>query len=244
MRAIDIIRRVGPVDLRNVRRDDFLAWVIGLPFLIALLFRFGVPPLSGWLAGSFDFDLTPYYPLIMSSFVVMAPSMVGMVTGFLLLDERDDRILTALLVTPMPFGAYLSYKITAPLVVGFVVTLAGYPIAGLAPIPFGDLLVVALMGSLTGPVSALFLAVTADNKVSGFALTKVLNTINVLPIAAYFVAMPWQLFAGVVPAYWPIKLVWLSASGQPIAGIAAAGFVVNVVAIIAFLRLFNSLIRR
>ncbi len=244
MHAVDVLRKVGPVDLKNVRRDHFLPWVIGLPFAIALLFRYGVPALAGWLQTSFGFDLVPYYPLIMSSFVVMAPSMVGMVIGFLLLDERDDQILTALMVTPMPFGAYLLYRIAVPLAAAIPVTLLGYVLAGLTPLPLGVLLLIALLGSMTGPIAALFLAVVADNKVSGFAIIKLLNSINVLPIAAYFIGMPWQLGAGVVPGYWPLKLVWLADAGRPLAAFAAAGFVVNAAVIVVLLRLLNRHLHR
>lgn len=39
----------------------------------------------------------------------------GVVTGFLLLDERDDRTLTALQVTPLPLRAYIFYRVTVPI---------------------------------------------------------------------------------------------------------------------------------
>ena len=244
MNTVDIFRKVGPVDLKNVLRDEFLGWVIGLIFLIALLFRYGIPALAGWLAGAFGFDLTPYYPLIMSAFIVMAPSMVGLVIGFLLLDERDERVLKALMVTPMPFGAYLFYRISMPLAIGLLLTPAGYIIAGLAPLPFGKLLLIALLGSMIAPIAALFLAVVAENKVSGFAIVKLLNSINMLPIAAYFIDMPWQLAAGVIPGYWPLKLVWLAEEGRPIALPAVVGFVVNGLALLFLLRLLNKKLRR
>lgn len=244
MRTIDVFRKVGPIDVQNVRRDNLLAWVVALPFVIALLFRYGVPALTAWLANAFAFDLTTYYPLIMSSFVVMAPAMVGMVIGFLLLDERDDQVLTALMVTPMPFSAYVLYRIVLPLALSLPVTLAGYAIAALAPLPPGKLVVITLLGSLTAPITALFLATVADNKVSGFAITKLLNSINMLPIAAYFLDEPWQFAAGILPGYWPLKLVWLADAGRPIAAVLAIGFAVNAAAILILLRLFNRKLRR
>lgn len=244
MRTVEVFRRVGPVDLRNFARDDFLKWVIGMPFLFALLYRYGIPALTGWLLTSYGFDLVPYYPLLMSGLVVMVPSLVGMVIGFLLLDERDDQVLTALMVTPMPFGAYLLYRITLPLVVGLPVTLIVYAYAGLAPLPAGELVLIALLGSMTAPIAALFLAVVADNKVSGFAITKLLNSANMLPVAAYFIDMPWQIAAGIVPGYWPLKLVWLAHDGRPLAALAAAGFVVNAAAIFVLLRLLNRKLHR
>ena len=50
MKILSLYRLLGPVDLKNVRRDDLLIWVIVSPLLLALLYRFGVPPLTGLLS--------------------------------------------------------------------------------------------------------------------------------------------------------------------------------------------------
>lgn len=233
---LGLYRTIGPVDVKNVWRDDLLGWIVAVPFIVALLLRTGVPPLTGWLHQEWVFDLRPYYELLMSFFVLLAPAMSGMVIGFLLLDERDERTLRALLVTPVPLASYLSYRLSLPLIFGFLVTVVGYPLAGLAPIPAWDLVLVALLASLTAPATALFLAVFATNKVAGFAWVKILNSINMLPVAAYFVTEPWQLIAGVVPAYWPMKMLWQITSGQGYAVYALIGLAVNAAVLILLLR--------
>jgi fluoroquinolone transport system permease protein len=63
MNMIRIFNALGPLDLKNIRRDSLLAWILVLPILLALGFRFAVPPLTSWLNERFAFDLTPYYPL-------------------------------------------------------------------------------------------------------------------------------------------------------------------------------------
>ena len=114
-----------------------------------------------------------------------APSIVGMIIGFLLLDERDDRMLAALMVTPMSLRSFLVCRINVPVVLGFIITVVGYLIGGLAPVSRFDLMVVALLASFNGPITALSLAYFAENKVTGFGLIKVLNTINMVPVAAF-----------------------------------------------------------
>lgn len=244
MDILSIYRSLGPVDLRNVRRDRLLAWVVAAPLLVALLYRFGVPALAELLRGRLGFDLAPYHGLLMSLFVLTAPTMIGMLAGFLLIDERDDRTLTAMLVTPMPLSGYLLYRVTAPIALGFVFTVACYPVAGLAPVPALDLLAIALLASLNGPVTALFLAVFAENKVAGFALVKVLNTINILPVAAFFLPPAWQLAAGIVPAFWPMKMLWLAVAGEGYTLYAAAGLAVNAMALALLLQRFEVRMRR
>lgn len=233
MRLIRALRVLGAVDLRNVLRDPLLAWVVLYPFVLALALRFGVPPLAGWLDRNGSFDLLPYYPLLASFVVGMAPGMVGTVVGFLLLDERDERTLTAVLVSPLPLEHYLLYRLGLPTTLGLLVTLAVYPLAGLAPLRWDHLLVASGLAALSAPITALFLGTFAQNKVSGFAFVKILNGLNMLPVLAWFLPMPRQLAMGLLPTYWPMKLVWEAADGRLGGALAGAGLAVNLAAIAA-----------
>ena len=53
--------------------------------------------------------MVPYYTLVMSFVGVSATGIVGTVIGFVLLDQRDDQTLPALLVTPMSLGDDVRY---------------------------------------------------------------------------------------------------------------------------------------
>ena len=46
MNALGLLRTLGPVDLRNVRREPLLAWSVVFPLVVALLVRGGVPALA------------------------------------------------------------------------------------------------------------------------------------------------------------------------------------------------------
>ena len=47
------------IDLANVRRDSLLVGTAAGPLLMAILYRYGIPPLNLALASGADFDLTP-----------------------------------------------------------------------------------------------------------------------------------------------------------------------------------------
>ena len=134
--AIAVVRALGPIDVRSVARDSMLRWLIGMPIVIALAFRWGVPAVSGVLAERYGFDLTPYYPLLTSFLVLMVPTLMGSVVGFLLLDQRDDRTLTALQVTPLTVEGYLTYRIAVPILVSVPVMMASIAIADLVAMGF------------------------------------------------------------------------------------------------------------
>jgi hypothetical protein len=102
-----------------------------------------------------------------------------------------------------------------PLVAGTASTLVGYPLIGLTTVPFTSLLPIAAVAGVSAPLLALVLATAAPNKVAGFAVVKVLNGLNLLPIAAFFLPTPVQYIAGVVPTYWPMRALWSAAAGEP-----------------------------
>lgn len=115
MKTLRVLQALGPIDTKSVSRDSLLRWMVFYPLLLAGLIRWGVPWLTVRLLMQFQFDLTPYYSLLMSFVLLMTPMLTGMVIGFLLLDQRDDQTLTALQVTPLTLSGYLVYRISLPI---------------------------------------------------------------------------------------------------------------------------------
>jgi fluoroquinolone transport system permease protein len=208
MTMLDVVKALGPIDAKSVRRDPLLRWLVFYPVLIAAVARWGVPVLRDHLIIRFQFDLEPYYPLLMSFVLLMTPMLAGMVVGFLLLDQRDDQTLTALQVTPLTLSGYFVYRIAVPTVLSFAVTVIVLPITGLLRLGPIALMASGLSACLLAPFYALFLGACAANKVQGFALAKVAGVLLVPPFAAYFVGPPWQLLFGIDPLYWPAKFLW------------------------------------
>jgi fluoroquinolone transport system permease protein len=233
-----ILRTLALADARLLGRDPLLKWVLGLPVGLALLLRVLIPRTQEVLIAN-GFDMVPYFPLVMGGYLMTAPGIVGMVIGFLLLDERDARTLSALRVTPLSMRQYLAYRIVSPLVVGTASTLLGYPLIGITPIPFTSLLTIAAVAGVSAPLLALVLASAAPNKVAGFAAVKVLNGVNLLPVAAFFLPLPLQYIAGVIPTYWPMRALWSAAEGKPYLVYVTIGFVTAALAVVLAARLFE-----
>lgn len=232
------LRTLIAADARVLWRDPLLVWMTAVPIGMAALIRSVVRVVENMIAAS-NFDLAPYYPLIMGGYLMTAPGMIGFVVGFLLLDERDAGTLRALRVTPLRTTDYLAYRIVGPLIVGTVSTIVGYGFAGLSPIALPALAAIALVASVTAPLLALVLAAASPNKVAGFAVVKVLNGVNLLPIAAFFLPMPWQYVAGILPTYWPMRALWSAATGAPYGHFLIVGALVGAVAVLAAARVFR-----
>jgi hypothetical protein len=127
----------------------------------------------------------------------------------------------------------------SPLVVGTASTLVGYRLIGITPIPFTSLLTIAAVAGVSAPLLALVLACAAPNKVAGFAVVKVLNGVNLLPIAAFFLPLPLQYIAGVIPTYWPMRALWSAAEGEPYLAYLAIGAMTAALAVALAARLFE-----
>jgi fluoroquinolone transport system permease protein len=213
MKAIRAFSILGPIDLKNMGRDPLMRWFFLFPVAITLATRLIVPFMAQIIQGQFGFDIVPYYPLLQSFIVMTLPLIIGVVIGFLLLDQKDDQTLKALQVTPLSLNGYLVYRISLPMLISLGVTVFFLPLTGLTETNAWELAVVGTAAAPLAPLSALFFGSVAQNKVQGFALNKGMGIILVPPLIAYFVDSGWQLLFGIVPTYWPVKLFWVIESG-------------------------------
>lgn len=237
------LRTLIVTDARTLWRDPLLVWMTAVPLGMALLIRVIARRLTDMFP-AYASSFPDYYPLAMGGYLMTAPGMIGFVIGFLLLDERDAGTLRALRVTPLSMRHYLAYRVAGPLLVGTATTIVGYPIAGLTPIDWRALVIIAALAGLAAPMLALVLAASAPNKVAGFAVVKVLNAINLLPIAAFFVPPPLQYAAGILPTYWPMKALWSVAAGEPYLGFVSVGALIGAAAVILAASLFERRLSR
>ncbi|MCK5921597.1 MAG: ABC transporter permease, partial [Methylococcales bacterium] len=215
MTFIDVFKALGPIDARNIRRDSLLRWMAFIPFLFVLMFRYLMPWMRDELMAQFNFDLAPYYILLLSyGFVIGIPVIFGVVIGFLLLDERDDGTLTALQVTPLSLNNYLMYRVAMPMLISVVLVVITFPLTGLSTLSLASVFWVSLLSAPLAPLFALLLATIAQNKVQGFAVMKGIGSFMLIPLAAFFIPAWWQILFGIFPTYWPLKLYWLLDAGD------------------------------
>jgi fluoroquinolone transport system permease protein len=245
MSAVGVVRALGPIDWKSVRRDSLLRWMFVMPVLLAALFRYGLPPLTAWLVERHGIALAPYSALIASCLVMITPMMYGTVIGFLLLDQKDDRTLTALQVTPLTPGGYLLYRLGTPSLLSVVMTVLVLRASGLSDIGLARQLWSAIAAAPLAPAFAVFMAAFARNKVQGFALMKAAGALNWPPLIAWFVHSNWQWAFGLCPTYWPVKLYWeLDAGGPNAWWILLVGIAYQSLLIAWMLRRFDRVMHR
>jgi fluoroquinolone transport system permease protein len=163
--------------------------------------------------------------------------------GLMVLDERDDRTLMALQVTPVSLIAYALYRIGVATTIAAGYVVACLLLSGLMPPSLLPPAVpIAATGGLFGTVIALLLAAFAGNKLEGLALMKAFGILMLVPLAAYFVEADWQVLLGIFPSYWPAKAFWVAGEGGAFWPYVLAGTVYNLLlAALLLLRFRNRL---
>ena len=195
MRALRLAGRMALGDGLSVLRDPLLRWILALVPLFALLVR--------WI-------------LLLSGYATMVGSLIpGFIVGMMLLDERDDGTLAAVLVTPLPFSRYLALKLAVPTLAGTVLTVACLPLTGLDQWRWGYV-AATCAAALWAPVAALSFAGLAANKVQGILVFRLINVVVFIPLAAYGLSPPWEYAFGILPGYWALEAFWATARGDGI----------------------------
>lgn len=248
MQLTNIIRELGRNDVKLVGRDSFLVVMFSYIFAMSIGLRFGLP----WFADELvrreviTFDLAVWYPMMVAFIAVfMGAMMAGMIFGFLLLDEKDDNTIKAMLVTPLPINHYIAYRVGVPAVLGFFTIIIEMLIINQSLPELWQLILIALGGSLTAPITTLFFAAFAENKVQGFAMTKFTGLAGMIIIFSWFIDEPIQFLFGLFPPYWISKAYWMALEGNAL-WIASllAGIILQAALIALLARRFNQIVYR
>ncbi len=185
-----------------IRRDPMLILLTFAPFLAGAAFRFGLPLLQPVLMNAFAFDLALWYPLADMLLLTLTPAMVGMLCGFLMLDERDEGVGEYYTVTPLGGAGYIASRLALPVLWSIVIAPVLMMLFSLSRPDMLRVLCVAVTGGLFGAVNTLMLISFAGNKVEGLAVSKMLGLTMLPMLVPVITSSPWGLIAGVFPAYW------------------------------------------
>jgi fluoroquinolone transport system permease protein len=249
MQMTQLVRNLGRNDVKIIGRDSFLITMFIYMMGTAVALRFGLPWLNTYFAEngvlpneSLAMTFAEVYPMIVAFIsIFLGAMMVGMIFGFVLLDEKDDNTIKAMLVTPVPLNQYVSYRVGVPAIIAYLCIVAEVLLINQALIPLWQLLLIAVGAALTAPITALFFATFADNKVQGFAMTKFIGTAGMIIMLAWFVAEPVQWLFGLFPPFWISKAYWMALDGNNFWWLALlVGIVLQAGLIVWLVRRFNT----
>lgn len=223
------VGRLLRLDALRTARDPLLLALALLPPALAVALRLGRDAALAALA--VDDGAT----LALAVLLLTTPLMFGFAVALMLLDERDEGVLTAVSMTPAGKAGFLSFRVAGPVAWSALLTAIAVPLAGLTHVaPLRLLALVALCGVQAALMPA-FLGAFAANKVEGIALSKVATVFIALGALGVLLPPAQQWLAWASPHYWLVRLL-LAPPGGPLLASFGAGMFVHAAALALCIR--------
>ncbi len=189
-------------DLKNIFRDKILVYATILaPIMFIIVGRIVFP----WIAENYYTNLVFLYPVFFMLFVLFIPMIFGFVIGFLIMDERDENLLTVLRVMPINRSSYLFYRMALLILFAFIFVLVFPWLSGLIEVNFWNYLPIAALFAVFTPVLGLIVNIIATNKIQAFAIFKTLGGVFLLPVFAFSIEGWMQYLFSPIPNFWTFK---------------------------------------
>lgn len=198
-----MMNRMIKYEFKRIFRDKMYIFFLLYPILIIAVLLWLVPYVStrfGDIASN----------VISLVFMLMTPFMFGAISAFTLLDDRDDHVFDSLKVTPLKVSQYLMIKLVMTYTFGLITTLLVLFINPHFSLSAGEKIMIAILSSLSAPTITLLVNAFSANKVEGFVIMKASGLLMMLPIASLFVTNWTELFLGIVPGFWPARMISMS----------------------------------
>lgn len=192
--------QIAQTDIRNILRDYSMVMMLFVPLIIMSLLRWAYPFLLSALP-----EAAQYNMLLLGMMAMVSGAMPGMTMAFAILDEKDNGLLSVLMVLPVSFNR---------IILGRLAMIAAYSaIAAFLVISFSRLsdgntaknILLSLLAASPAVALGLVPAIFAANKIEGATMAKLLNFILIFPLPAFLFQGWWTHILMVFPAWWVFR---------------------------------------
>jgi fluoroquinolone transport system permease protein len=193
-------------DLKQILRDPIMAVLTFAPLLLIIAFKLMVLYLVPYIQTLIVFDVLPYLVYVLVFAVLMCGATLGIVTGFMMIDDRDGKIAELMSVTPLGRSGYLINRLLFAAVLSVFYSILGYYVLNIVELPIITILFVSLLSSIYSIIIGLLIFTFADDKVKGLTFAKAINSLSLFAFTDLF-ALKWlTVLSWFFPPYW-ISLV-------------------------------------
>ena len=193
-------------DMVIIFRDKSLIGMLLLSPAFVFLVRFGLPWLDGFI------DLSRYHIHLLAFCTMTTVMFPAYVMSFVMLDEKDQDILTVIRVMPVGVRSFLFYRTMMVVVLSFFCAMPVLVFNPFMALPWNVVALISLITSLTAPVLLYLIIGFADNKIEGVTFLKLANLVIVIPFLFFFINKPHAWVLAIIPVFWTYLAVveWLS----------------------------------
>lgn len=194
-------------DLKRLYREPVMALLFMTPIIVTIVFKlmllYLVPVINNYVM----FDVTHYHPYILSFGLLMAPGILGIVMGFMIINDKDGNIVELMSVTPLGKNGHMIIRLTFVFAFTFIYTIFTYIVLGLYLISIGTLLFLTVLLSIYGSLIGMILFNIATDKVKGLTYAKALNIFMLFALGD-LIPIPWiRALCSLFPPYWITRII-------------------------------------
>lgn len=189
-------------DMKNIRRDPTLLLMLFVPFILLVFLRIVIP-----IAARYYPEISEFYPAILGLFALLNASFPAFIGSFILLDEKDLKLLPVIKVTPVSLSGFLLARLGYLSAIGFFTGLLIIRVNGFLQLPVTQSIELAFMCMLNAPILLLLMVTLSHNKVEGLTYMKAANMLILIPILILFIQNPLENLLAVLPSFWIFKLL-------------------------------------
>ncbi len=184
-------------DFRNIFRDTILTILFFVPVIFIIILRFLLPELLILLP-----VLNDYVLLFLAVLCSITASFPAYIISFIMLDEKDEDILTVFKVMPISPLTFIFYRLAFITLFAFIFNVVIIYFSGISVFNWWQILLLSLSFATLAPVIALIIITYARNKIEGVTYFKGLNFILMFAIIGYFIQSAWKYVFGIIPVFW------------------------------------------
>jgi fluoroquinolone transport system permease protein len=194
-------------DIKQIMRDPIMAIMMVAPLFMILVFKLLVIFLTPFIITQTEFDITPYFQYVLAFVLLINSSMLGIVTGFMMLDERDGNITELMSVTPLGRSGYLINRLSFASILSFIYCIVSCSVLNLAGLPLISVLFLSILSAIYSAIIGLLIFSSADDKVKGLTIAKALNALILFAFADLFCLNWLTVLSWLFPPYWITMIV-------------------------------------
>ncbi|NJE31333.1 ABC transporter permease [Thermococcus sp. 18S1] len=186
-------------DLKLLRRDPMLLYSVAMTLILLFIVRY------------FKDRMGELYYAVALFVLIFIPMIFGMIPGFMMADEKEEKTIQALQVIPISSEAFLVYRLTWASLVTMLFTVIAPGILGLE-IPGRGVLALAVLFLLEVWIYGLLITVFADSRMQALTVSKVIGWLLILPVAIKLVVLwrnlptDWSRLTAFLPTYWTYRV--------------------------------------
>lgn len=185
-------------DLKQISREPIIFILYFAPFLLlifVLIALYYFPPLINQY-----FNLLDYTSYILASTLNLTSGLLGIATGFMMIDDKDGKIYELMQITPLGRKGYLFNRLLIPCMMSII--YASIFIYAIQPLSFIQSIFIILMCFIQSALFAIALFHLADDQVKGLTYAKGLNIIIIFTFTRLIKNDLLSIIAVIIPTYW------------------------------------------